>query len=192
MSWLHVFYVTCIRTKPRWKWLEVWWLPESLWSPCCREEQLYPTEPHSECRWVCMRAGWHGRVPKVNAELKATFTGLHLGRKRQIESWGRHSYFRKNSGGNKWALCQADGFFSSQARWRGCSSYLLLSLASQFPGVFPRTLSRAWLSSLCTNVSPAGRVLDVTRKFISNEPTEWGNLLCSKQLVCASDFQALL
>lgn len=41
---------------------------------------------------------------------------------------------------------------------------------------FPGTLSRAWLSSLCTNnVCPAGRVLDMTRKFTSNEPTESGN-----------------
>lgn len=40
----------------------------------------------------------------------------------------------------------------------------------------PGTLSRAWLSSLCTNnVCPAGRVLNMTGKFTSNEPTESGN-----------------
>lgn len=44
------------------------------------------------------------------------------------------------------------------------------------PEFFPRTPSRAWLSSLCTdNVCRAGRVLDTTRKFTSNEPTESGN-----------------
>lgn len=50
------------------------------------------------------------------------------------------------------------------------------SLLPRSPEYFPGTLSRAWLSSLCTNnVCPAGRVLDVTRKFTSNEPTESGN-----------------
>lgn len=146
--------------------------------------QWVPVGLHeSRMAWTCAKGEcWaEGNVHRVA-----------FGKKKANRELREDTYFRKNSGGNKWALCQADGFFSSQARWRGCSSYLLLSLASQFPGVFPRTLSRAWLSSLCTNVSPAGRVLDVTRKFISNEPTEWGNLLCSKQLVCASGFQALL
>lgn len=49
------------------------------------------------------------------------------------------------------------------------------SLLPHPPECFPGTLSRAWLSSLCTNVCPVGKVLDMARKFTSNEPTEKGN-----------------
>lgn len=56
----------------------------------------------------------------------------------------------------------------------------MLSVSFSFllhsPEYFPRTLSRAWLSSLCANnICPMGRVLDVTRKLTSDEPTESGN-----------------
>lgn len=49
------------------------------------------------------------------------------------------------------------------------------SLLPHPPEYFPGTLSRAWLSSLCTNVCPVGKVLDMARKFTSNEPTVKGN-----------------
>lgn len=49
------------------------------------------------------------------------------------------------------------------------------SLLPHPPEYFPGTLSRAWLSSLCTDVCPVGKVLDMARKFTSNEPTEKGN-----------------
>jgi len=52
------------------------------------------------------------------------------------------------------------------------------SLLFHSPEYFLETLSRAWLSSLCTNnVCPAGKVLDMTGKFTSNEPTESDNFV---------------
>lgn len=53
---------------------------------------------------------------------------------------------------------------------------VLFSLLPHSLEYFPGTPSRAWLSGLCTNnVCPAGKLLDMTRKFTSNEPTESGN-----------------
>lgn len=49
------------------------------------------------------------------------------------------------------------------------------SLLPHSPEYFPGPLSRAWLSTLCTEVCPGGRILDMPRKFTSNEPTERGN-----------------
>lgn len=82
--------------------------------------------------------------------------------------------------GNKWWMaeprCQTDVCFQLSTVRRMIMLPVSFSLLPHSPEYFPGTLSRAWLSSLCTdNICPAARVLDMTRKFTSNEPTEGGN-----------------
>lgn len=48
-------------------------------------------------------------------------------------------------------------------------------LASSFPRIFPRNPEQGLAKQFMFNACPVGRVLDMPRKFTSNEPTERGN-----------------